>query len=51
MASNLRLHGLVIAKSNFRKPADQFQQKIDQLIFGNYILQSLLKPCRHQFEA
>ena len=35
------LHGLVIAKSNFQKSADQFQQKIDQLIFGNWILQSL----------
>ena len=26
-ASNLLLHGLVIAKSNIRKSADQFQQK------------------------
>ena len=32
---------LVIAKSDFRKSHIQFQQKIDQLIFGNQILQSL----------
>ena len=31
----------MIAKSNFRKSADQLQQNIDQLIFGNYILKSL----------
>ena len=40
MASNLLLHGLVIAKSNFRKSVDQFSAEIDQLIFENYILQS-----------
>ena len=34
-------HSLVIAKFNFRKSADQFQQKIDQLSFGYYIFQSL----------
>ena len=31
----------MIAKSNFRKSADQLQQNIDQLIFGIYILKSL----------
>ena len=30
----------MIVKSNFRKSADQFQQKIDQLSFGYYIFQS-----------
>ena len=30
----------MIAKSNFRKSADKFSAEIDQLIFGNYILQS-----------
>ena len=31
----------MIAKSNFHKSADQFSAEIDQLIFRNYILQSL----------
>ena len=31
----LCLHGLVIAKSNFWKSADQFSAEIDQLILGN----------------
>ena len=35
------LHALVITKSNFQKSADEFQQKIDQLIFENWILQLL----------
>ena len=31
----------MIAKSNLQKSADQFSAEIDQLIFENYILQSL----------
>ena len=31
----------MIAKTNLRKSADQFSAEIDQLIFRNYILQSL----------
>ena len=32
---------IVIAKYDFRKSADQFSAEIDQLFFGNLILQSL----------
>ena len=40
MVSDLYLHGvdstwLVIAKSNFKKSADQFSTEVDQPIFGN----------------
>ena len=43
------LHSLVIAKSNFRKSADQFAAEIDQLICRKLDF-AITKLCRRKIE-